>query len=107
MLSTRRRQLVTKIERLTAAGACPDDQHLSGSLTPILYQTEALRATVGRPRFGVSARDSWDNRGTEDSMRTMRLWLSSTAVAVALAFGAPALLTAQSKPANATGQCKD
>src|SRR6516162_3478831 len=40
------------------------------------------------------------------SMRTIRLWLTSLAIASVVAF-APALVAAQSKPADATGQCKD
>ena len=39
-------------------------------------------------------------------MRTIRLWLTSLAIASVVAF-APALVAAQSKPANATAQCKD
>ena len=39
-------------------------------------------------------------------MRSMRLWASATCVAVALAFGG-VQLAAQSKPANATAECKD
>src|SRR6516164_2765858 len=40
------------------------------------------------------------------SMRTLRLWLTSLAIASVVAV-APALAAAQSKPANATAQCKD
>jgi hypothetical protein len=39
-------------------------------------------------------------------MRMIRLWASATCVAVAFAFGG-AQLAAQTKPANATAQCKD
>jgi hypothetical protein len=39
-------------------------------------------------------------------MRVLRLWASVTCVTAALSFGVPQLL-AQSKPANATAQCKD
>lgn len=39
-------------------------------------------------------------------MRSVRLWASATSVAVAMAFGG-AQLAAQSKPANATAECKD
>ena len=39
-------------------------------------------------------------------MRTLRLWLTSLAIASVVAV-APALAAAQSKPANATAQCKD
>jgi len=39
-------------------------------------------------------------------MRLVRLWISASCVAVALAFGATQL-AAQTKPADATAQCKD
>ena len=37
----------------------------------------------------------------------MRQWLSASCVATALALSAPMFVSAQTKPANATGQCKD
>jgi len=37
----------------------------------------------------------------------MRQWLSASCVAAALAFSLPTFVSAQTKPANATAQCKD
>jgi len=37
----------------------------------------------------------------------MRQWLSTSCVAAALAFSVPMFVNAQTKPANATAQCKD
>ena|SRR2546428_13980568 len=37
----------------------------------------------------------------------MRQWLSASCVAAALAFSVPMFVSAQTKPANATAQCKD
>ena len=37
----------------------------------------------------------------------MRQWLSGCCVAAALAFSVPMFVSAQTKPANATAQCKD
>jgi hypothetical protein len=39
-------------------------------------------------------------------MKRVQLWFSAVSVAATLAFGAPQLI-AQTKPANATGECKD
>src|SRR5439155_21792654 len=43
----------------------------------------------------------------ESTMRTVRQWLSACAVGGTLAFVMPMFVSAQTKPANATAQCKD
>src|SRR5438874_1041590 len=43
----------------------------------------------------------------ESTMRTVRQWLSACAVGGTLAFVMPMSVSAQTKPANATAQCKD